>query len=127
MNRRTFLTTLLIATAAPSLVPAAIELRPRPLLLQESPLAGFQYHQGRRIWSRLSEGDPLRLVREPGNRFDPRAVALYWREHKLGYLPRRENVTVAQMLDRGQALAARIVRLREAADPWERVRVEVAA
>ena len=37
-----------------------------------------------------------------------------WQGHKIGYVPRRENADVARLLDRGQVLTARIVRL---ADP----------
>jgi hypothetical protein len=94
-------------------------------LLQESPLAGFDYYQGENIWPHLQEGEPLQLIREPENQYDKRAVALYWNEHKLGFLPRRENITIAQMLDRGTPCTARIIRLRETANPWGRIRVAV--
>ena len=50
----------------------------RELLVQESSVAGFQYHDGETVWPRLSEGDSLRLLREPGNPYDGQAVAVYW-------------------------------------------------
>lgn len=98
---------------------------PAGTLLQTSPLAGFQFHEGARVWRRLSVGDPLVLVREPDNPYDPRAVRVEWRGHKLGYVPRRENVAVAQLLDRGARLTARISGLRDHPDPWERVRMDI--
>ncbi len=125
MNRRTMLQVLLAAPALAAATAALAKPETRPLLLQESPLAGFQYHQGRRLWHRLRVGQPLRLVREPRNRFDRRAVALYWRGHKLGYLPRTENRVAASLLDQQQPLVARITRLRASDDPWQRVRVGV--
>lgn len=64
-------------------------------------------------------------MREPQNPYDPRAVRVDWRGHKLGYVPRIENTAVAQMLDRGERLTARILQLRESHDPWERVRLVV--
>jgi hypothetical protein len=70
----------------------------------------------------MREGDPLTLVREPANPYDPKAVRVDWQGQKLGYVPRLENTAVAQMLDRGERLTARIVRLQESADPWERMR-----
>lgn len=97
------------------------------ILLQDSPLAGFQYHAGRELWPQLRVGDPLTLVREPDNRFDANAVRVEWRGRKIGYVPRRENADVARLLDRGQALEARIVRLAEVRDPWSRVRFEILA
>ena len=95
------------------------------VILQESPLAGFQYHAGREVWNELKVGDPLTLTREPDNPHDPRAVRVDWKGLKLGYVPRRDNEAVARLMDRGQAVAARIVRLAEARDPWARVRFEI--
>lgn len=95
------------------------------ILLQDSPLAGFQYHAGRTLWPQMRVGDALALVREPDNPHDAKAVRVEWRGHKIGYVPRRENADVARLLDRGQALTARIVRLAELRDPWARVRFEI--
>lgn len=95
------------------------------ILLQDSPLAGFQYHAGKALWPQMRAGDALALVREPDNPHDARAVRVEWRGHKIGYVPRRENADVARLLDRGQALSARIVRLAEVRDPWSRVRFEI--
>lgn len=95
------------------------------ILLQDSPLAGFQYHAGKAVWSRLKVGDALTLVREPDNPHDAKAVRVDWQGHKLGYVPRRENADVARLMDRGQVLVARITRLAEVRDPWSRVRFEI--
>jgi len=70
-------------------------------------------------------GDALALVREPDNSHDARAVRVEWQGHMIGYVPRRENADVARLLDRGQKLAARIVRLSDVRDPWSRVRFEI--
>lgn len=98
----------------------------RELLVQESPVAGFQYHDGETVWPRLSTGDSLRLLREPGNPYDGQAVAVYWGGAKLGYVPRAANTAVAQMMDRGEWLSARVARLRESQDPWKRVGISIA-
>jgi hypothetical protein len=95
------------------------------ILLQDSPLAGFQYHAGKVLWPQMQVGDALTLVREPDNPHDARAVRVEWQGHKIGYVPRRENADVARLLDRGQILTARIVRLAEVRDPWSRVRFEI--
>jgi hypothetical protein len=95
-------------------------------VLQQSPLAGFQYHSGPHVWPQLCVGQPLSLVREPQNRHDTRAVAVYWQDYKLGYLPRSENFSIAQVLDRAeQQIQARIVRLQEDANPWNRVGLQI--
>jgi len=123
MNKRNFLRGLLAALGAGVAAPAAPA--ERGVLIQISPLAGFQYHAGTQVWPQLTVGQPLALVREPDNRYDRDAVRIDWRGCKLGYLPRAQNTAVAQMLDRGGELQARIEQLRVSPDPWERVRVAV--
>lgn len=95
------------------------------VVLQDSPLAGFQYHAGKAVWPQLKVGDALTLVREPNNPYDAKAVRVEWQGRKLGYVPRRENSDVARLMDRGQLLTARITRLAEVRDPWSRVRFEI--
>jgi hypothetical protein len=95
------------------------------ILLQDSPLAGFQYHAGKALWPRMQVGDALALIREPDNPHDAKAVRVEWQGHKIGYVPRRENADVARFMDGGQKLTARIVRLAEGRDPWSRVRFEI--
>jgi hypothetical protein len=110
---------LLAALAAPA---AAAEAR---IIVQESPLAGFQYYEGKALWDMMRVGDALRLVREPRNPHDANAVRIEWRGEMLGYLPRRENADVARQMDLGAPVKARVVRLTEARNPWHRVRFEV--
>ncbi len=95
------------------------------ILLQDSPLAGFQYHEGKTLWPHMKVGDMLTLVREPDNTHDAKAVRVEWQGHKIGYVPRRENAAVARFMDGGQVLTARISRLAEVRDPWSRVRFEI--
>ena len=95
------------------------------ILVQNSPLAGFQFHEGKQLWKELKVGDALTLVREPDNPHDPRAVRVDWNGHVLGYVPRAENEAVARQLDRGNRLEARIVRMNKSRDPWKRIEFEV--
>lgn len=124
MQRRTFFQTLFggMGIAMMSRHTQAVERR---ILLQESPLAGFQYHRGSAIWPFLREGEKLSLVRESFNAHDSDAVAVYFRNDKLGFIPHRENCTIAQMLDRGEKLNAKITRLLDEGNPWRRVRISV--
>ncbi len=110
---------IFVATLAHSAQPAT------RILVQSSPVAGFQFHEGKRLWDQLQIGDALTLVREPGNAHDARAVRVEWNGHMLGYVPRAENDAVARQLDRGNKLEARIVRLTKHRDPWKRIEFEV--
>lgn len=95
------------------------------LLVQSSPLAGSQYYAVGQFWSELKVGDALTLVREADNRHDRNAIRVEWRGHRLGYVPRRENSTVAAAMDAGDLLTARISRLTAHPDPWKRVEIEI--
>jgi hypothetical protein len=95
------------------------------ILVQSSPLAGFQYHAGASVWDELKVGDRLTLTREPDNPHDPLAVRVDWRGQQLGYLPRAENHAVATEMDQGGRVEARIAKLRSHPNPRQRVLVEV--
>ena len=95
------------------------------VLIQSSPLAGFQFYRGKALWSEIKVGDPLVLMREPDNPHDPNAVRVEWRGEKLGYVPRADNVDLARHMDRGTKIEARISRLTEDRDPWKRIRFDV--
>jgi hypothetical protein len=95
------------------------------LLVQNSPLAGFRYGEGTAIWPMLRIGDALDLVREADNSHDPNAIRVDWRGRKLGYVPRRENASIAWALDRGTPLRARVSRLAEHPNPARRIEFEV--
>ena len=107
---------------AVSLAALAAEVR---ILVQSSPLAGFQYHAGESLWQDMHEGDRLTLVREADNPHDANAIRVEWRGQKLGYLPRAENRTVAAAMDRGEAIDARVAKLRQHKNPWQRVLIDV--
>jgi len=119
MFRTTAILVLLTALAAPA---CAADAR---IIVQQSPLAGFQYYEGKDIWAMMRVGDALQLTREPQNPHDANAVRVLWRNEMLGYIPRRENSDVARQMDRGAPVKARIVRLKEARNPWQRIEFEV--
>jgi hypothetical protein len=122
MNRAAWLFIVIAAFVCASLEAAQPATR---ILIQRAPVAGFQFHEDKRLWDQLKVGGALALVREPGNPHDARAVRVEWNGHMLGYVPRAENDAVARQLDRGNKLEARIVRLTKHRDPWKRIEFEV--
>lgn len=126
MNKRKFLQGLLALAGlgAASGAKSAVSGR-SSVLLQTSPLAGFQYHSGEALWPQLAVGQSLALTREADNPYDARAVRVDWQGQKLGYLPRLDNAAASQLMDRGERLEAAIAGLENSSNPWDRVRVEV--
>jgi hypothetical protein len=133
MERRRFLKAaaclplLLLSPAGASEAPQA-KAKPagrRALVLLEAPVAGYRYYDGERVWDCLRPGDPLELKREPMNPFDARAIALYWKSFKLGYIPRADNTVLANFLDAGFRLDAGIAAKKPGVQPRERLVVRV--
>ena len=88
-------------------------------------IAGLQYADGRHIIDQLQPGDALTLMREPDNPHDGHAVRVNWRDHKLGYIPRDQNHTIAALLDAASTLDAHIVAVNHGREPWQQVEIRV--
>ncbi len=127
MIRRDFIKNIasLLGLAALPVAVAGKETAARRYLIQQCPLAGFQYHQGEALWEQMAVGNRLELVREPANPFDANAIRIDWNGRKLGYVPRIQNQAAARLLDEGTRLEARIAGLERSRNPWNRVEVEV--
>ena len=115
-------TSLLVAALLFAPLAAAESIK---ILVQSSPLAGSQFYAVSKVWNEVRIGDRLTLTREPDNRHDPNAVRVDWNSQQLGYVPRKGNRAVARALDAGEALEARVSKLRDDPDPWRRVEFEV--
>ncbi|MES9991233.1 MAG: HIRAN domain-containing protein [Candidatus Thiodiazotropha sp.] len=127
MKSQNFLVKLFkLAEIAPRFNSGALRCPPRrKVILQESALAGFQYHRAGAVWPFLRVGEPLRLKREPSNPHDRYAIAVWFKNEHLGYIPRHENRTLARLLDQGERLETTIVRLLEEDNPWRKIRFRV--
>ena len=96
-------------------------------LLSSFRIAGFQYHDGALVLSKLKVGKKLDLVLEFDNPHDPDAVAIYRKGVHLGYVPRGKIDWIAPMMRFGHedAFECRIVQIDPEAEPWDQVRVGI--
>jgi len=102
-------------------------LEQKRIFIQRSPIAGFQYYDGPRISAFVSQQRELILQREPHNHFDKRAVAIYWQGHKVGFVPRREDRVIAQMMDRGEKLQAKLYSVSTGYEQWNGWEIDIEA
>jgi len=117
---------LVLLSVALVMLPALAQAAgPAALILQTSPVAGFQHHAGPGLFALMAVGDVLTLHREPDNPYDPKAVRVYWKGAQIGYAPRVENVDLARFMDQGQRVEGRIIHLQASRDPWKRVLMEI--
>ena len=69
----------------------------------------------------------MTLVREDENPYDHNAVAIFFGETHIGYIPRRQNESIAKFLDLGYGdiFEARIQSVDAAAHPEEQVNIVI--
>lgn len=120
--RRALCAALIVFAAVAASYAQHTEVR---MLVQSSPLAGFQFYAAKALWDDMKVGDVLALVREPSNPHDGNAVRVEWRGNQLGYVPRKDNAAVARHMDGGGNVEARISKLQPHRNPRERIEFEV--
>ena len=74
-------------------------------------LSGVKFYDFREICTLLRTGDSLIFIREPDNRYDEFATAVWYKNWKLGYIPKSENIVLANMLDLKMPLAIYVSRV----------------
>lgn len=125
MQRNTFLRRLLGGILVGS-IPLELREQFRKIYLLQFFVAGFRFHEGPKLLNEMKEGDLLSLVREPENQYDNCAIALYWREKKIGFIPAETNEMLSYLLDaEALSLFGTITHLEKNAQPWENLSVAI--
>ena len=89
-------------------------------------IAGTTYVEGiEALEPHLAAGDRLALFREPDNPYDKYAIVIRNADGvKLGYVPRRDNIVFARLMDAGKLLFARISG-KEWIGEWLKIDIEI--
>lgn len=92
-----------------------------------SHLAGFSFGEGALVFDKLKIGTPLTLKAEPTNCYDAHAIALYFEDKKIGYIPRSENKELSLFLQAGyeKLFEVRINRISPEEDPENQIGIVV--
>lgn len=64
-------------------------------------LAGFGHTEGYLVLDQMRPGDKLTMFHEDENRFDHNAIALFYNDLHVGYIPSGCNKQLADFLDNG--------------------------
>lgn len=89
-------------------------------------IAGFTYYEGVLAFSELKIGVQLQLKLEEENKYDARAVAIYYNGFKLGFVPRSENRIIYKLLKVGiDCLEVRIQRVDKTENPENQIGVVI--
>ena len=103
----------------------------KKLYFMDCHLAGRMYHDADEVWNDLKVGTILKLERDKDNRHDVNAVMVVYEkdgeEYKIGYIPRGENVELANFLDMGwnNVFECRISGIKPEAHPENQVHLTI--
>jgi len=88
-------------------------------------IVGFIYYDGIKIEKLLKEGDRITIKRELDNLYDNKAIEAYWKDYKLGYIPRKHNKILSNLMDSNKTLLAEIRHINKYESYWNRVYVGI--
>ena len=85
----------------------------KEIYLFDTYIAGTSHIDDQSIFKTLKSGDTLILRRED-NKFDDKAIlVLTEQKTKLGYIPEKDNLIFARLMDAGKMLIARVEGIQE--------------
>jgi hypothetical protein len=102
----------------------SIDVMPREILVLECIVAGTSFRNLSEVEESLKCEVKIEVRREQGNGYDEFAVALFYEDNKIGYLPRAKNETIARLLDVGKQFYA-VLAAKEKEGNWLRLDIKV--
>ena len=96
---------------------ADIETAIKPLVnevhLFDTFVAGTTHLKDKSVLEKIAVGDKLTLQRE-NNKFDRNAILVLNKDkEKVGYIPERDNIVFARLMDAGKMLTAKITKIEQ--------------
>ncbi len=77
------------------------------------------------ILPHLSPGMQLTLRRQPDNEVDEFAIGIYDRDTRIGWVPMKDNLVIARLMDAGKLFTCKIVRIDENGGKWPKINVSI--
>ncbi len=97
----------------------------REIHLFDSYIAGTTHLEDKSVLGEIKVGDVLILQRED-NKFDSNAIMIMTADKKkLGYVPEKDNLIFARLMDAGKLLKAKITKIQNKGDYFKQVNVGI--
>lgn len=81
----------------------------RDMLALSCMVAGTSYQSLKEIEKEIIHNAIFDLTREPTNKFDKKAIAIYYNKNKIGYIPKEKNEVIANLMDAGKKFSAKLI------------------
>ncbi|MCZ2460444.1 MAG: HIRAN domain-containing protein [Chitinophagales bacterium] len=101
-----------------------IDVFAKDILVLECIVAGTSFRKLDDVEKDLGAEVKLVPKREPDNKHDKFAIALYFNKTKVGYIPRDKNEVIARLMDAGKKFFVTI-QAREWEGNWLRIEIKV--
>ena len=102
----------------------SLDVFAKEILVLQCLVAGTSFRKLDKVRDELKELVQLETKRESKNEFDEFAIALYFLETKVGYIPRDKNEVLARLMDAGKQFYATIS-AKEMEGNWLKLEIKV--
>ena len=73
----------------------------------------------------LAKDTQLTLRRHPDNEVDQFAIGLYYNQHRIGWVPMKDNLVIARLMDAGKTFTCKVVSVNRKDTDWPRINVSI--
>lgn len=73
----------------------------------------------------LEIGTSLTLRRHPENEVDEYAIGIYFKDIRIGWVPMKDNLVIARLMDAGKIFTCKIVHIDISNEDWPRIDVNI--
>ncbi len=88
-------------------------------------VAGTGYcEQIEKIAEHVEEGTRLTMRRHPDNEVDEFAIGIYFKESRVGWVPMKDNLVIARLMDAGKLFTCKVVKVRKGGK-WPQINVSI--
>ena len=102
----------------------SLDVFSREILVLECLAAGTSFRKLDEVLDDLKETVQLEMKREGKNEFDQFAIALWFQNTKVGYIPKEKNEVLARLMDAGKQFYATIS-AKEMEGNWLKLEIKV--
>ena len=102
----------------------SLDVFAREIMVLQCIVAGTSFRKLDKVQDDLKETVQLEMKREGNNEFDQFAVALWFQNTKVGYIPKDKNEVLARLMDAGKQFYATI-HAKEMEGNWLKLEIKV--
>ena len=89
-------------------------------------VAGTKYcHQIDQILDQISDTTQLTMLRQPHNEVDQYAIGIYYNHTQLGWVPMKDNLVIARLMDAGKLFNCKVVSVTKNGPSNPRINVSI--